>query len=159
IGRVLAELLSHAGVRVIGPEALRPDDPEDPAAWERAARARAATWLLRGTIVERDAKLGTELEVVELDGGGSQRIARTASLETSGPLLAELAQRIAEIVKPGATLDRSPSRAVKLFEPGKRAFLEGDWGSARVYLEQAVALDPGYGEAWEQLANTLARGG
>jgi tRNA A-37 threonylcarbamoyl transferase component Bud32/tetratricopeptide (TPR) repeat protein len=160
IARLIVELLQNAGVRAVGPEAMRPSDPKDPEAWNRAARSLQATRIVRGTIVEKGGRLVAELRLEDLEHRlPSQPLAGSAELATIAPLLVTIAQHIATAVKPGARVELDRSHAAKSVEAGVRKLEDTDFLSARVYLEHAVAHDPGFGKAWEQLSNALSRGG
>jgi predicted Ser/Thr protein kinase/tetratricopeptide (TPR) repeat protein len=123
-----------------------------------AARSVGANYLVTGSIEERDAVLYAELELVSVESG-----ARVAIVQADEPspklaaLIAVIAGELARTIAPAATLSREPNllRAQMFFRQGKRFLTEGRFTEARPYFEQAVEADPGFFDAWYDLALTL----
>jgi predicted Ser/Thr protein kinase/Tfp pilus assembly protein PilF len=158
VSSTLAILVESTGVRVIGPEAFDKKLPATPTDrnWEAAARAEGATLLLQGQIVETNGKLVATLELVDL--GSSDRESITIATDIELPQhLDQLVDWIADTVRPGAKLDRTPNRtlAKRLLELARPLVRNETFPAARTFAEQAVHTDESYYEAWELLARVL----
>jgi tRNA A-37 threonylcarbamoyl transferase component Bud32/tetratricopeptide (TPR) repeat protein len=147
-GMVLAKLVARDNLSTTS----RPGIPSR----EIAAEIRA-THVVRGRIDQRGNQVLGTIEI--LDAGGRFAIAFPVQGEVQRVpyLLAEAADRITMWIDPAASPGRrDPMRAAPLLELGRADLMRGNWYDARVYLEQAVQVDPDSAEGWRQLAS--ARG-
>ncbi|HEU0036380.1 MAG TPA: protein kinase [Kofleriaceae bacterium] len=148
---VLARLLAEVdGARLTG-IALPPGEPHT------GAESVGAAYVVSGTIGERDRQLVGTFAVEQL---APRRTLATVTVTQPelAHVLDDAAQAIAQTLAPSARLDRTPDRvrAQAFYQLGKPLVGAGNFRGARPYLEQAVAADPSFGEAWYSLALVLA---
>jgi len=171
IGDVIAILVGEInGNEVVGPTELfaelkvpipkggeaEPILPADQV--DVAERKLGVRHVVRGAIEERAGRLHARLEVVAVAGGEPTIIERSRPPAEIAQLMNDLAELIARVGDPSATLDRAPNvrRARMLTDRGEASLAENKFFNARPYLEQAVTADPTFFDAWNALATTRA---
>ena len=151
---VLAMLLRDLGVVAIPPSQLRNEMQRVPDL-ETAVRNLEAEYVVEGKLVENAGAVDAHVTIRRL--GTSEQHAldlHAASFADLPGLMDGIALALAKQLDPGVR-DLAPvaSRARTFFDVGLRWKAERDWASARLYFEQAVALNPRYADAWLELAS------
>jgi len=123
-----------------------------------AERKLGARHAARGAIEERGGQLHARLEIVAVAGGEPRIVELARPASEIAKLMNDLAEQIARVGDPNATLDRTANRrrARVLTGRGEASLAENKFYDARPYLEQAVEADPTFFEAWNALATTRA---
>jgi tetratricopeptide (TPR) repeat protein len=136
----------------------QPGDSATPAQLHDAEVALHIRYVVRGTIEDRAGKIHARLEVVDVGGGPVATVEASRPSRERAALFTDVAERIARIHDPGATLsrERDSQLARKLAKLGEDALARGAWYEARPYLEQAVEADPALCEPWGALADVRA---
>ncbi len=149
----LAQLLGEVeGVRLTGVTVKAADGRSE-------AQTLGASWLVTGSLAERDGEVHAEIAMRSVTTGNAieQWSLHKPSAELAS-LLDQTAAQVGHAIAPGAKLESGhhPERAQQFVQRGSPLLRDGKFTEARPYFEQAVVESPASFDGWYGLALILA---